>query len=1478
MTRSQEQTGLEETEYEPTFPPRLPSEPATSSLPKIPGYRLFIMFAGILLASVFPAGPAGHPAYARTADSHVEYAENRTVAVALFIAHDQDGDAIEWSLSGPDAALFTIDGGILRFSEPPNYDDPRSAARTNVYRVTIEANGAAHDVAVTVTDVDEAGAVTIDPPQPQVSRPLGASLSDEDDGVSAQTWQWARSVDGTIWTDIGGATSPRRSPVQEDEGMYLRATVTYSDKFGSGKTASAISAYRVEAKTLSNAAPSFAEQDDDETTFYVEIARSVAENTTVGKPIGRPVSALDADDDILFYELLDTPDLEDANGHPRFTIDNLTGQIRVGKELGADTGEPEDEDSRDLTAVLELAADDDPGEAGNGEYVLRVRATDPSTASATVNVIVTVTDVNEPPEFAEDAPTLLSVVENEDPLNITVRHGGPSINAGTYAVTDQDGIFTGSNPYDDATYTYSVTGADSDALTINGSGGLSFTADHEPDYEEQSSYSITIEARSGEGARRLSTTLDVTIDVVDAEDDGEVFLSQREPQVGREVHAWVSDPDGGVRVSTWTWERSDIAVNDDGTPSAECRDDPGTPGIGVDGDWELIDGASSSAYVPSLADVGKCLRATATYTDNIEGHGPADHDQDATEDGLHVLLISEKPVQASNPANTAPHFVVQSSRTSRRVFENTEADQDVGRPVSAHDEDGDLLIYTLGGADAASFGIAKNNGQLKTKAPLDYEARRSYTVQVTATDPSGASTPILVTISIINRDEPAQITGTSAVDFAENNTDPAAALSASDPERRSITWSLDGRDADRFTIGTGTLRFRKPPNFEGPHSALEGAALAERNVYRVTVQASGGAHDVVVRVTDVEEPGAVSMDRPQPQVDRPLSANLLDEDEGVVVESWQWARSEDGTTWTDIEGATSPRRSPVQEDEGMYLRATVAYSDRFGAGKIVSAVSANPVEAKTTSNAAPSFAGQDDDESTSYIDIARSVPENTAVGLPIGEPVSATDPDDDVLVYELLDTPDLEDANGDARFIIDSASGQIRVAKVLGADAEIADAGVAEEREDEDSTPLFGGPPLPAGEDAGQEKNSEYVLRVMATDPSTASVTVNVVVTVAEVNEAPAFREGAPTLLRVREITDLPENAGPTFLTLEDGETPIDADTFTVTDQDGEVTGPDGYDDTDYTYSLSGSDSRFFAFDSAGALGFSSHHEPDFETKSSYSITIAAHSGAGARSLTARLDVTIEVVNTEDLGKVLLSHRQPHVGIDLHATASDPDGGMIITRWLWERSHVIPLDVPSTKCEEIPDSDWTPIAGALSDVYTPKVDDLERCLRAKVFYADNLDVDQQAAGVLEVPVERLEVHGPGPIPSVNAAPVFPDQDFLTEGDQSDSTSRTVPENTPARQNIGAPVEAIDADGDLLTYTLRGADARYFQIDRYTGQLRTRSPLNFEDRNTYTVVVTATDGIGASDSIQVTINVTDEDDPAEITVNTVDADRRPRSDG
>ncbi len=102
--------------------------------------------------------------------------------------------------------------------------------------------------------------------------------------------------------------------------------------------------------------------------------------------------------------------------------------------------------------------------------------------------------------------------------------------------------------------------------------------------------------------------------------------------------------------------------------------------------------------------------------------------------------------------------------------------------------------------------------------------------------------------------------------------------------------------------------------------------------------------------------------------------------------------------------------------------------------------------------------------------------------------------------------------------------------------------------------------------------------------------------------------------------------------------------------------------------------------------------------------------------------------------------------------------------------------------------------------------------------------------------------------AVNSAPVFTD---------GASTTRSVAENTAAGQNIGDAVGATDADsGDSLTYSLGGTDEASFAIVTSSGQLQTKAALDFESKSSYEVTVSVSDGNGGSDSITVTINVTD----------------------
>ena len=64
-----------------------------------------------------------------------------------------------------DAALFDIDGGVLSFKSPPDYESPKSKsvgtrADKNVYNVKVQATGGSEDVIVTVTNVDEDGSIS----------------------------------------------------------------------------------------------------------------------------------------------------------------------------------------------------------------------------------------------------------------------------------------------------------------------------------------------------------------------------------------------------------------------------------------------------------------------------------------------------------------------------------------------------------------------------------------------------------------------------------------------------------------------------------------------------------------------------------------------------------------------------------------------------------------------------------------------------------------------------------------------------------------------------------------------------------------------------------------------------------------------------------------------------------------------------------------------------------------------------------------------------------------------------------------------------------------------------------------------------------------------------------------------------------------------------------------------------------------------
>ena len=105
----------------------------------------------------------------------------------------------------------------------------------------------------------------------------------------------------------------------------------------------------------------------------------------------------------------------------------------------------------------------------------------------------------------------------------------------------------------------------------------------------------------------------------------------------------------------------------------------------------------------------------------------------------------------------------------------------------------------------------------------------------------------------------------------------------------------------------------------------------------------------------------------------------------------------------------------------------------------------------------------------------------------------------------------------------------------------------------------------------------------------------------------------------------------------------------------------------------------------------------------------------------------------------------------------------------------------------------------------------------------------------------------------NAAPEF----------SPTTATREVPENTAANTNIGTALPAAtDADNDPLTYMLEDADAASFNFNAATRQLSTKSGVTYDHETTpsYSVTLKAEDGNGGSDTLAVTITITDVEEP------------------
>ena len=184
---------------------------------------------------------------------------------------------------------------------------------------------------------------------------------------------------------------------------------------------------------------------------------------------------------------------------------------------------------------------------------------------------------------------------------------------------------------------------------------------------------------------------------------------------------------------------------------------------------------------------------------------------------------------------------VITSASSFSVAENQTA---VGTVV-ATDTVGDVLTYSLSGADASSFVIS-SSGLLSFVTAPDYETKASYTVIVTVTDSDGNFVSQTITITITDVDDNAPIISSAATFTVAENQTAIGKVVATSPSDATLTYTLSGADAKSLTIAAdGVLAFVSAPDYEVKAS------------YSVTVTVSAGSSSstqaVTVTVTDLAD-------------------------------------------------------------------------------------------------------------------------------------------------------------------------------------------------------------------------------------------------------------------------------------------------------------------------------------------------------------------------------------------------------------------------------------------------------------------------------------------------------------------------------------------------------------------------------------------------------------------------------------------------
>ena len=1374
------------------------------------------------------------------------------------------------------------------------------------------------NVSISVTNVDEPGVLEVNVEEPRVGQTMRLKVEDEDGGVSVRDWKWERGDPNgsctavTTWESINSARSSSYTPTAADQGHCIRATAFYNDRAGTGRIEQFLTPSSVET------GPFFTQEPPDyrvqeATVEGRSIGRVQAQHSNRGEVLTYRLSG----DDARYFTIdsnaqlktsatpLDYETRSDKDAVVVITAGDESGktatitamisviEVNEGPEIslvGSTPGSVRENYDPSLVLVRYTATDPEGGTVSRwrtsgtdggdfaineqGElrfrytpdyerpadsnrdniYVFTVQVSD-GRHYGTFDETVTVTPVDEPPTITTTSSSSATELRQNESVASRLY---------TYRATDPEG----------SEVTWSVAGVDGRFFAIDEQGQFSFKEETPPDFEQprdadrDNAYDVTIQARD-DGFNTAS--LPVTVTVREVNEGPEVtsghsaFTIAENLDLPNAVYT-AFDPEGGT-VTRWTVggrDGGDFTISQEGELTFRNLPDYERPAdSNKDNIYELQVRPYDGRYYGSF-DV------TVTVND-----------------------VNEPPT-ITTTSSSATALQQKENQTSRLYT------------YRATDPERGTITWLVGGADGRFFTIdERGQFSFSESSPPDFEqpgdAGRDnvYDVTIQARDDGFNTASLPVTVAVTNDAEgvePTISTRRPPTTYRENGTSAVYTFRASEPQRGPITWTLEGDDRGGLTItvdssGRGVLGFSSPPDYENPSDS------DRQNDYELTVIASDeDSHrdwlSFTITVTAVDE---------GPEVSGPPSFTIREnqrlsnavytarDPEGGYVARWR-VGGRDGGDFFITQGGTLYFRSlpdyerPADSNRDNVYEVSIQPSDGRVLGSYPVTVTVNDVnEAPEYRRGSTTSFTQTENRTSRLYTYSAMDPEEGAVTWSVGgtdgiqftidergqfsfreeNPPDFDTPadDDEDNVYNVTIQARDPESNtatlsvtvrvteiNEGPAITRQGSAPGSVPENHGADQVLATYTAADP--ERPSVRITGWSTV--GTDGGDfvisalgelrfrnspdyerpadsNRDNVYEVTIRASDGRNTSTLEEVqVVTVTDVNEPPTITTSSRT----------------TF-TQQENRTSV-LYTFRATDPEGGTV----------SWTVGGTDGRYFAIDEQGRFSFREDSPPDFDSPGDadrdnvYDVTVQARD---PESSTSSLDVVVTVTDHNENVEPTISTRRPPTTYRENGTsavytfrASDPQSGTTIT---WSLTGTDAGDFTIT-------TDGSG-RGVLAFASPPDFESPADADRANTYELAVVATDDEGNTDRVGFAITVTNHNEGVEPTISTR--RPPSTYRENGTSTICTFRA----------------SDPQSGTTISWSLTGTDAGDFTITVDTsgrGLLTFNSVPDFEspadsDRdNAYELTVVATDDEGNSDRVDSTITVTDVNEPPVVTLN------------